>query len=248
LRFTTDHPNPLAERFTDYNAYLKWVADNPALGWRNIDVVSTQSPPAYQGDFVMTNLETKPREFLFILEGEKLPKDTLTQMFCAATGPTPAVDTSGEATGRDKSQITATSWLPGSFSAYFTATITLPPGQRWTPSMSGAHRTVRHHAEPGRRADPRPVAAHRRDPRARDALCRPARRLRHPARLIHREVRRRAALKRPPAGYRPSSFRSACRSSSASGLASRRGCGSVTSKLAWIFVGRGDSTRMRSAM
>ncbi|MEK8030278.1 hypothetical protein AACH06_05530 [Ideonella sp. DXS29W] len=133
---TESHPNPLPERFADYNAYLKWVADNPALGWRNIDVVSTQSPPAYQGDFVMTNLETRQREFLFILEGEKLPKDTLMQMFCAATGPQPPVDSSGEATGRDRSQITATSWLPGSFSAYFTATITLPPGQRWSPSMS----------------------------------------------------------------------------------------------------------------
>jgi hypothetical protein len=133
---TEEHPNPLPESFADYNAYLQWVADNPALGWRNIDVVSTQSPPSYQGDFLMTNLEAKEREFLFVLDGGKLPKDTLMQMFCAASGPNPPVDSSGHATGRDRSQITATAFLPANFSANFTTTITLPSGYSWTPAMS----------------------------------------------------------------------------------------------------------------
>ena len=45
----------------------------------------------------------------------------------------------------------------------------------------------------------------------------------------------------------PNSLRIATRSACASGLDRRRGCANGTSKVAWMRVGRGDSTMMRSA-
>lgn len=133
---TEEHPNPLPERFTSFEQYVRWVVDNPAISWRNIQIVDAASPPQYQENFYIENVENNEAEVLVMTTGFNLPANTTLSMVCAAIGPEPPIDRSTLTTGGTRpAQVAQSSYLPPSFAGWVTATVHLPEGQSWGAGM-----------------------------------------------------------------------------------------------------------------
>ncbi|HEX8619572.1 MAG TPA: hypothetical protein VF911_18475 [Thermoanaerobaculia bacterium] len=134
---TEEHPNPLPDRFNSFEEYVQWVVDNPAISWRNVQIVDAASPPQYQENFYIENVEQNEVEVLVTTTGFNLPADTSLSMVCGAVGPEPPIDRSTiTAGGTRPAQVAQSSYLPPAFAGWVTATVHLPPGQSWEPGMS----------------------------------------------------------------------------------------------------------------
>jgi hypothetical protein len=133
---TEENPNPLPLRFASSEEYVKWVVDNPAVAWRNVQVVNAGTPPQYQENFFIENLERGEAEFLLSATAFNLPAGSSLSIVCGAIGPEPPINRSTNTSGGTRpAQVAQSSFLPPSFAGWITATVKLPDGQKWTGNM-----------------------------------------------------------------------------------------------------------------
>jgi hypothetical protein len=81
---TLQHVVPIPTFNQNYQ-YAQWVQDNPAVGWRNLQIVPAKENQVVQS-FLFSNLEDNAQQFLFEFSGTNLPPGTIVNLQCNEAG------------------------------------------------------------------------------------------------------------------------------------------------------------------
>jgi hypothetical protein len=82
---TAAHPNAIPASFANSSAFISWVVNNPAICYRNVNIVSA-TLPAYQQGATFTNLDNAAEQYMFIVQGANWPANTSVNIQSTAVG------------------------------------------------------------------------------------------------------------------------------------------------------------------
>lgn len=83
---TSAHPNPIPTApFANSAAFVTWVVGNPAICWRNVNIVPA-SLPAYQQGANFANLDPVAEQYMFIVIGTNFPNNTSVNIQSTGSG------------------------------------------------------------------------------------------------------------------------------------------------------------------
>jgi len=142
---TAAHPVPLPPTFASNAAFVQWVQNNPAVGWRNL----TYAPNTFtqiSRTFRFGNVNLSPENFVVIITGQGFVKGTMINSQCTDAScpindnqPLPAPDTYGNQTISF-----VKNGIPANFWGDLVVTATSPSG----PFPSGASLAIDYYQIP----------------------------------------------------------------------------------------------------
>lgn len=145
---TPTHPVTVPTSFPNNAAFVAWIQNNPAVGWRNITQVPNTQVQVVS-TYVFGSTDPNPGYFHFRVmapSGYNFPVNTGVQVQCTDSrcpftwsGSLPAPDSQGnQTTGFDQ-------YMPGNITTTLTATLTSPNGQ---PFPSGGRLAITYYEYP----------------------------------------------------------------------------------------------------
>jgi len=133
---TEKHPNPIPDDFNSSGGFVNWVRNNPAIAWRNVFIQKSGTTPTTTYLFTFANMDGFEEKYAVMAKCLKMPKGTVVNLACGATGPYPQINATKVLAGDEVDFLYTESTLPAHFEGNLVVSITLPEGAAWPSGAS----------------------------------------------------------------------------------------------------------------